>query len=204
MAVAGTPPAPETLNAAQAARRQRIVRAGLELLEAGTYDKIQMRDVAETAGVALGTVYRYFASKEHLFAAVLFEWAEPFATRVRVEREEPPGGQDDATRLMAALHRAISAFVNRPQFFQVITVLEVATEPLAADLYRRFTDSTQGVLAETLHDVPATDVDAVVGMAGAVLDSNLRAWSLGRVSEAEAKDRVARAVGLVFSGPPQR
>jgi TetR/AcrR family transcriptional regulator, cholesterol catabolism regulator len=204
MAVAGGPPAPETLNAAQAARRRRIVRAGLELLEAGTYDKIQMRDVAETAGVALGTVYRYFSSKEHLFAAVLVEWAEPFATRVREDREEPPGGQDDAARLTAALHRAISAFVHRPQFFRVITVLEVATEPLVDDLYRRFTDSTQRALADTLHHVPHADVEAVVGLAGAVLDSNLRAWSLGRVSEAEAKERVARAVGLVFSGPPQR
>src|SRR5918994_5612670 len=111
MAVAARPPAPETLNAAQAARRQRIVRAGLGLLEAGTYDKIQMRDVAETAGVALGTVYRYFSSKEHLFAAVLFEWAEPFATRVR---REPDPGSTDAERLLAALHRAVSAFEYRP------------------------------------------------------------------------------------------
>jgi AcrR family transcriptional regulator len=201
MALDGRPPAPETLNASQAARRQRIVRAGLELLEGGSYDKIQMRDVAEAAGVALGTVYRYFTSKEHLFAAVLMEWAEPFATRVR---RAPGQGSDDAARLTAALHRAIAAFAVRPQFFQLITVLDVASEPMVADLYRRFTDNTQGVLAETLHDVPDEDVDAVVGLAGAVLDSNLRAWSLGRLSEAEAKARVARAVELVFSGPPQR
>ena len=198
---AGGPPAPETLNASQRARRQRIVRAGLELLEAGSYETIQMRDVAVAADVALGTVYRYFSSKEHLFAAVLLEWAEPFATRVR---REPDPGSTDAERLVAALHRAVSAFEYRPQFFKLIGVLQVVAEPAVADLYREFTDSTRGVLAETLHDVPANDVEDVVGLAGAVLDSVLRARSLGQLSLAEAQDRVARSVALVFSLPPQR
>lgn len=195
------PPAPDTLTASQRARRQRIVRAGLELLEARTYDTIQMRDVAEAAGVALGTLYRYFSSKEHLFAAVLVEWAEPFATRVR---RAPQAGSDDATRLTAALQRAITAFEHRPQFFRLVTVLEVVADPVVADVYRAFTDSTRGVLRETLQDVPAGDVDAVVGLAGAVLDSTLRAWSLGRIDVAQAQLQVARAVDLVFSDPPQR
>jgi TetR/AcrR family transcriptional regulator, cholesterol catabolism regulator len=197
---AGTPD-PEALNATQRARRQRIVRAALELLEAGSYDKVQVRDVAEAAGVALGTVYRYFSSKEHLFAAVLLEWAEPFATRVR---RAPDAGADDAERLTAALHRALSAFEHRPQYFQLVTVLEVVPDPVVADTYARFTRSTQGALRESLHDVPPEDVDAVTRLAGAVLDSTLRAWSLGRMPAAEARANLARAVRLVFSGPPQR
>ena len=198
---AAGPPAPESLNDAQRARRQRIVRAGLDLLESATYETIQMRDVALAAGVALGTVYRYFPSKDHLFAAVLVEWAEPFATRVR---REPDPGRTDAERLVAALHRATSAFEHRPQFFKLISVLQVVAEPDVAALYRQFTQSTQRVLAETLHDVPPEDVQDVVGLAGAVLDSVLRAWSLGQLTVAEAQDRLSRSVALVFSPPPQR
>jgi AcrR family transcriptional regulator len=197
---AGSTPDPETLNASQRARRQRIVRAGLELLEDRTYDTIQMRDVAEAAGVALGTVYRYFSSKEHLFAAVLLEWAEPFASRVR---RAPEAGSTDAERLTAALHRAVTAFEHRPQFFRLVTVLEVVPDPVVADLYAEFTGSTQGVIAETLHDVPPGDIPAVVSLAGAVLDSTLRSRSLGRVTLAEALTNLKRAVDLVFSDPPQ-
>ena len=43
-------------NASQAARRQRIVDAALELLQDRPYDQIQIRDVAERAGDALGTL----------------------------------------------------------------------------------------------------------------------------------------------------
>src|SRR3989442_1439301 len=60
-----------SLTASQRARRDRIVEAGLALLQERHYDQIQVKDVAERANVALGTLYRYFSSKEHLFAEVL-------------------------------------------------------------------------------------------------------------------------------------
>ncbi|WP_261570163.1 TetR/AcrR family transcriptional regulator [Frankia gtarii] len=44
-----------------------------------------MRDVAEEAGVSLGTTYRYFASKDHLLAAAWTDWARRLSDRVRAE-----------------------------------------------------------------------------------------------------------------------
>jgi len=60
------PPPLASLPPAQRKRWDQIVRAALELLEDGEYDQIQVRDVARRADVALGTLYRYFASKEAL------------------------------------------------------------------------------------------------------------------------------------------
>ena len=57
------------------ARRRRIVAAALRALDEQDYERIQMRDVATAAGIALGTLYRHFSSKEHLYATVLLEWA---------------------------------------------------------------------------------------------------------------------------------
>ncbi|MET7481609.1 TetR/AcrR family transcriptional regulator [Streptomyces sp. NPDC005538] len=57
----------------QAARRVRILRAASELADRDGLAGIQMQDVAKAAGVALGTLYRYFPSKPYLFSAV-FEW----------------------------------------------------------------------------------------------------------------------------------
>jgi TetR/AcrR family transcriptional regulator, cholesterol catabolism regulator len=56
------PPSPESLTPAQQQRRARILQAGADMLAVREYDHIQMKDVAERADVALGTLYRYFAS----------------------------------------------------------------------------------------------------------------------------------------------
>jgi TetR/AcrR family transcriptional regulator, cholesterol catabolism regulator len=66
-----------TLTPNQAARRARVLDAALALATEGGYDAVQMRDVASRAQVALGTIYRYFASKDHLLAACQLEiWRE--------------------------------------------------------------------------------------------------------------------------------
>jgi TetR/AcrR family transcriptional regulator, cholesterol catabolism regulator len=67
----------EALTPNQAARRQRVIDAAMKLASEGGYDAVQMRDVGKEAGVALGTIYRYFASKDHLLAACQLEiWRE--------------------------------------------------------------------------------------------------------------------------------
>src|SRR6266567_4761567 len=54
----------------QMVRRERILDAAAELGSAADYDRVQMVDVAKSAGVAIGTLYRYFPSKTHLFGAL--------------------------------------------------------------------------------------------------------------------------------------
>src|ERR1700738_360366 len=53
----------------------------MDLASSGGYDAVQMRDVAATAHVALGTIYRYFSSKDHLLAATLVEWTRDLQRR---------------------------------------------------------------------------------------------------------------------------
>src|SRR5215813_7718082 len=89
-------PDPATLPAGQQERRERIVQAAITLLERGEYDAIQMRDVAQEAGVALATIYRYFTSKEHLYAAAILEWASDYPVRGRAAISDAP---DDEARL---------------------------------------------------------------------------------------------------------
>src|SRR4029078_8064673 len=104
-------PDPATLPAGQQERRDRIVHAAFALLERGEYDAIQMRDVAREAGVALATLYRYFTSKEHLYAAALLAWASDFP------RARPAPGNGSATgeaQLRALMRRAVRAFEHYP------------------------------------------------------------------------------------------
>ena len=58
-------------SAAQRERRKRILDATISLATSGGFDAVQMRAVAESAEVALGTLYRYFPSKIHLLVSAL-------------------------------------------------------------------------------------------------------------------------------------
>ena len=74
--------------------------AALELGADGGYDAVQMRDVAASADVALGTIYRYFSSKDALLAAAMVEWMEDLERRVT---QRAPRGRH---HLRARLRRA--------------------------------------------------------------------------------------------------
>jgi AcrR family transcriptional regulator len=52
-------------------RARRIVESAVELAEQGGFEAVRLRDVASHAGVALGTLYRRFRSKEDLLIAAL-------------------------------------------------------------------------------------------------------------------------------------
>src|SRR5260221_374559 len=55
----------------QAAKRQRILDAALKLFAHEPYQAVTMDRVAEAAGVAKGTLYLYFPSKDALYLGVL-------------------------------------------------------------------------------------------------------------------------------------
>src|SRR5437588_2196774 len=50
--------------------RQRLEQAAQELIEEGGYGAASVAAIAERAGVAAGTLYRHFASKQELFVEV--------------------------------------------------------------------------------------------------------------------------------------
>ena len=50
--------------------RQRLEQAAQELIEEGGYGATSVAAIAQRAGVAAGTLYRHFASKEELFVEV--------------------------------------------------------------------------------------------------------------------------------------
>ncbi len=71
-----------------------------------------MRDVAVAADVALGTIYRYFASKDHLLAEVQVEWVRDLGRRVHAR---PPRGGLVADRVIDVLRRATRAMEAEPK-----------------------------------------------------------------------------------------
>src|SRR4249920_4236691 len=88
------------LARSQAARRRRVIDATLELAAGGGFDAVQMRDVATEAGVALGTVYRYFSSKERLLLEANVGQVEALGAGLL---NRPPTGARPADRVVDVL-----------------------------------------------------------------------------------------------------
>ena len=194
------PPAPETLRRDQFARRQRIVRAALRALANSDYDQVRISEVARDSGVALGTLYRYFASKEHLFAAVFVEWQA--ALKKKLEKE-PPRGDTEAERLRDVFHRTIRAFQLQPQFYRVVMMLNATTDTYAADLYQsvssQFQDTVQTAFAGPFDD----DHAAILGTVNAVLDGSLRSWVMNRQTIQDVYNNVDAAIRLIYEYCPE-
>ena len=83
-----------------------------ELALEGGWDAVQMREVAQRADVALGTLYRYFPSKEYLLVSVMIAEIEGLADRLAVK---PPEGDDPVERVVDVLRRANRALQRQPQ-----------------------------------------------------------------------------------------
>jgi TetR/AcrR family transcriptional regulator, cholesterol catabolism regulator len=186
---------PSGLSSRQAARRQAVVDAALRLLAQREYEQIAVREVAESAGVALATLYHYFPSKEHLFAEVLVQWAGTLRSDVT---RRPLSGATPARRLEEALLRSARAFERHPQLARLVNLLEISNDPFARDVLARLDAVTLDVYLALLPDLPRDDAVRVVRVADAVLDAALRAWSGGRATMREVRTSLSDAVSLLL------
>ena len=197
-----SPPAVESLPEYQRKRRQRIIEAAVELLADGEYETIQVRDVAERAGTSLGTMYRYFSSKEHLYAAALLEWASNFALpgQQRSQRRE----QTDEERLRHLMARTIRALERQPQMMRAQMILENSNDPNAKALYRQFGVEHVATLRAALTEMSPENAAAVVDTALSVMTIGLHSWARGARTIPEVERSVQRTIDLIFSPPPGR
>ena len=186
---------PGAVTPRQQARRRRIVDAGLALLKTRDYEKIQVKDVAEQANVALGTLYRYFASKEHLFAEVLVAWAGTLRTNIS---RHPLPASTDTERLTEVYHRSIRAFQRQPSLARLVATLETATDPFATEILARLAQTTNDIYVEALQDMDRARAQRIVHVVGAVLASSLRTWTAHRVPIAQVYDDLTNAIELLL------
>lgn len=183
------------LTPAQQARRDRIVDAGLTLLNERDFDKIQVKDVAEEANVALGTLYHYFSSKDHLFAEVLVRWAATLRTNIS---RNPLRGTTDAQRLTQVINRSVRAFQRQPSLARLVATLETSADPYATEILDRLGQTTSDIYVEAIHDVDRETAERIVIVVDAVLAARLRSWVAGRISITTVTDDLADAIGLLL------
>jgi AcrR family transcriptional regulator len=108
-------------------RGRRILKVAVELAERGGFDAVRQREVAAQAGVALGTLYKRFASKEELLMAALELEVEKFEHRLKVR---PLKGETAVEKLASLFANALSGFVRKPNLGRA-TIRATTSGPLS-------------------------------------------------------------------------
>ena len=211
----GRPPAQPT-TPLQQERCDRALAAAARLGALHGLEHVQMQEVAAEAGVAIGTLYRYYPSKHHLFAGVLHRnvralGPSPAPTPPADPAEAVADFMTSACRSMLRHPRLARAMINsvnavhsesgaRPDTTMRDRILQVAGigEPSEADLRlaRLIEQCTYGVLTWAVAgEVSSTEAEADLRRACLLLGAGWVDGSGGEVLGAVAVAEVGVAVG---------
>jgi AcrR family transcriptional regulator len=186
---------PSQLSESQRVRRDRIIDAALQLSRRRAFEQIQMKDVAEASGVALGTMYQYFSSKDHLFAEALVHWGGLLPDNLE---HRPLTGDDPAGRLTEVLHRAVRAFQQQPNLAKLVTALAVSSDPFAVEAIARLDRTTGTAFRDALVGLDDPTAESMVRIIDHVMAGVLRLWSAGRIPIDEVYRSLDEMVALLF------
>jgi AcrR family transcriptional regulator len=187
-----------TLTKSQTARRERVLRAALDLGATGGYDAVQMRDVATSAGVALGTIYRYFSSKDHLLAAAMVEWTHDLERRVG---QRPPKGDTIQERVDDVLGRATRAMEREPKLSEAVVTALLSPDRGAASCQEEVSATMTRILSAALgHGFDPQAEAQITRTLGHVWFSALIGWVNGWSGIDKVADELAIATGMIL-GP---
>lgn len=100
-----------------AAKRQQILAAATTVFAAKGYHKATVRDIAQEAGIADGTIYNYFKNKEALLIGILDQLNE---TDDRAEAFTAEMTGDLRQFFVAYLHHRLDVMLPNTQVFKAL------------------------------------------------------------------------------------
>jgi len=156
-----------------AARHAAIIAAARDAANEGGMAAVQIAPVARRAGIAAGTVYRYFPGKTDLVAALLTELAEREIGALRRAADVAPGP-------LSALSAALMTFAART-LRQRRLVFAATAEPVDAEIDAARLDFRKALAAEFTRRIS----NAIAG---------------GHLPEQDATLAAAALVGLFVDG----
>lgn len=129
--------------------RQHIIEAVIRLITTEGVSGITMDKAASEAGVAKGTLYRYFRTKSDLLRATMDHCMAPVTEELFgiLSRETTPD-----RRLELMIHHHLSYFDRHRDFFRVLLydrgIAQTKTTRYGSNCYRAFVERTAAVVEE--------------------------------------------------------
>ena len=160
-------------------KRERIIAAAAKLFGEKDYHDTTTAKIAESAGVAAGTIYIYFRSKEELLVAVFEEFLGGHMKRLRegVEREKTP-----RDKLMRLLELGLQLMQDNPESARIfLSQLRQSTKMVtvvAKRSSRAYKDIIEDILVEGVRSGLCREVDvhAAASMLFGAFENTVLNW----------------------------
>ncbi len=191
------------INARERSRletRKRLLTKGTELFAAQGIAHTRTSDVAEAAGVAVGTLYLHFKDKRGLLREILFSGIDELLRALLALADHPMEEARKAVRIHA--ETMVSFTEENPALCRILfdpeaTNLQVSTEIIdylvQIQEKRLHEEKSNGHIRDTLD--PAVTAQAMVGMCVQVL-----AWWIRNPEKATRKDVINTLSSLRLTG----
>jgi AcrR family transcriptional regulator len=183
----------------QLERRKYLIRAALELVSEIGVERVQMKQVSERSGVALGTTYRYFSSKDHLLASAVSDWRGKLMADLAADLRgspSPPGATD---RVVRFVHRGMRAFQRQPNLAHLLVSVTVSTDPFASETVDAMASAGRASLLAVMPEVPASATKVLPQLIDAAWHNELVAWVTGRTTLADAFVHLDETIRLLLA-----
>jgi AcrR family transcriptional regulator len=175
------------------------VAAAVALASEGGYEVVQMRDVASRAKVALGTIYRYFESKDQMLAAALVEWTCELERRLE---QRPPSGATAEERVVEVIRRASRAVERNQRLSSALVTAVASPDPGIGRYQGEVHEILIRIFNAALAGVPAVRRDGAVRILCNVWFAALIGWVHGWRGVASVGEELEFAGRFLLSDQP--
>lgn len=145
---------PKVSEAHLRARRRQILDAAAACFARDGFHRTSMQDIVRESGISAGLVYRYFASKEEMIAAIVTEWHEQRQALVEPGAGGAGGDPAELAELAPAYLELLRA-IGKPDAREGLRLgvqvwAESVRTPQIRDLVRRGVDRPRVPVADLI------------------------------------------------------
>lgn len=188
----------EGMSPRQLERRRSLIAAALALVTEIGVERLQMKQVSERSGVALGTTYRYFSSRDHLLAAAIADWHGLLLADLTAEVRGPRAGLTTTDRTVRFVRHGMRAYQRQPELARLRVSVATSTDPFASEALQSLDRADDAALHSMMSELPPTAGNLVRHIVGHAWQGELTAWVTGRTTLDDARRRLEDVVRLVL------
>jgi TetR/AcrR family transcriptional regulator, cholesterol catabolism regulator len=185
-------------------RRDRILDVAIDLAEEGGFDNVRQRDVADQAGVALGTLYKSFASKEDLLSAAVEREAQMLERKME---QRPALGANPAERLKALFKIVTRGMCRKPKYARAVLRAMASGVPEVASHVASYQGRMNRIIIAALRgadfpnptSTPPSEREATVAAyLQRIWFASLVGWSAGLHGQGDVIEQMEKACDLLL------
>jgi len=178
-----------------------LLKSAREIFERDGFVEARITDIVDNAGVAYGSFYTYFDSKEAIFREVALAMAQDMYEAAFPSAEAKPADRGDVfMRLEQANRRYIQAYAKNAKIWAVVHQMATFNEfahQLWQDIRARFIDrAAKGMIR--LQEADLANPDNLLG--GMIEHFAYLTLALGSGMKKAEEDKFVRAITVLWAG----